>query len=105
MVGVGPGNGAALGRRFARKGYAVALLARTTATSEPLAASLADARSFSCDVTDAAFEGAFRVNALGLLLAAKQVIPAMKGQGGGNIKDKPDDFSSSPTTWRTPRFT
>ena len=123
MVGVGPGNGAALCRRFAREGYAVALLARTTATSEPLATSLADARSYSCDVTDAAsvaqvfaaigremgpvhtlvfnagsgtwgnvedidaaaFEGAFRVNALGLLLAAKQVIPAMKGQGGGNI--------------------
>ena len=85
MVGVGPGNGAALGRRFAREGYAVALLARTTATSEPLAASLADARSYSCDVTDAAFEGAFRVNALGLLLAAKQVVPAMKRQGGGNI--------------------
>ena len=134
MVGVGPGNGAALGRRFAREGYAVALLARTTATSEPLAASLADARSYSCDVTDAAsvaqvfaaigremgsvhtlvfnagsgtwgnvedidaaaFEGAFRVNALGLLLAAKQVIPAMKGQGGGNIKDKPDDFFIAP---------
>ena len=123
MVGVGPGNGAALGRRFAREGYAVALLARTTATSEPLAASLTDARSYLCDVTDAAsvaqvfaaigremgsvhtlvfnagsgtwgnvedidaaaFEGAFRVNALGLLLAAKQVVPAMKRQGGGNI--------------------
>ena len=30
VVGVGPGNGAALGRRFAKEGYAVALLARTT---------------------------------------------------------------------------
>ena len=37
------------------------------------------------DIDAAAFEGAFRVNALGLLLAAKQVIPAMKRQGGGNI--------------------
>lgn len=54
VVGVGPGNGAALGRRFAEAGYAVALLARTTATSAPLAAALTDARAYSCDVTDPA---------------------------------------------------
>jgi NAD(P)-dependent dehydrogenase (short-subunit alcohol dehydrogenase family) len=101
----------------------VALLARTTETSGPLAASLADARAYRCDVTDAAsvagtfeaikremgpvhtlvynagsgtwgtvediepaaLEGAFRVNTLGLLLAAKQVIGPMKAQGDGNI--------------------
>lgn len=123
VVGVGPGNGAALGRRFAKEGFAVALLARTAETSGPLAANLADARAYSCDVTDAAsvartfeaieremgpvhtlvynagtgswgtvediepmaLEDAFRVNALGLLLAAKKVIPQMKTQGGGNI--------------------
>jgi NAD(P)-dependent dehydrogenase (short-subunit alcohol dehydrogenase family) len=123
VVGVGPGNGAALGRRFSREGYAVALLARTTETSAPLAASLPDARAYACDVTDAAsvdrtfdaiaremgpvhtlvynagsgtwgtvedidpaaFEGAFRVNAFGLLLAAKKCIGPMKAQGGGNI--------------------
>ncbi len=123
VVGVGPGNGAALARRFAKEGYAVALLARTTETSGPLAASLSGARAYSCDATDAAsvaqtfaaierelgpvhtlvynagsgtwgtiedievaaFEQAYRVNALGLLLAAKQVIPQMLGQGGGNI--------------------
>ncbi len=123
VVGVGPGNGAALGRRFAQEGQAVALLARTTETSGPLAASLADARAYRCDATDAAavagtfeaiaremgpvhtlvynagsgtwgtvediepsaLEDAFRVNALGLLLAAKQVIPSMKARGGGNI--------------------
>jgi len=123
VVGVGPGNGAALGRRFAKEGYAVALLARTTETSAPLAASLAGARAYRCDVTEAAsvartfeaveremgpvhtlvynagsgtwgtvedidpavLEGAFRVNTLGLLLAAKQVILPMKAQGGGNI--------------------
>jgi NAD(P)-dependent dehydrogenase (short-subunit alcohol dehydrogenase family) len=123
VVGVGPGNGAALARRFAGEGYAVALLARTTETTAPLAASLTDARAYACDVTDAAavtstfdaigrelgpvhtlvynagtgtwgtvedvdpaaFEGAFRVNALGLLLAAKACIPQMKAQGSGNI--------------------
>lgn len=54
VFGVGPGNGAAIGRRFARDGYAVALVARTTAFSEPLARSLGDARAYACDVTDAA---------------------------------------------------
>ena len=52
VIGVGPGNGAALGRRFATEGYAVALLARTNATSGPLAAALHDARAYACDVTD-----------------------------------------------------
>jgi len=123
VVGVGPGNGAALSRRFAQEGYAVALLARTMETSGPLAESLAGARAYACDVTDeaavastfatierelgpvdtlvynagsgvwgtiedievAAFEQAYRVNALGLLLAAKQAIPRMLAQGGGNI--------------------
>jgi NAD(P)-dependent dehydrogenase (short-subunit alcohol dehydrogenase family) len=123
VIGVGPGNGAALARRFAKEGYAVALLARTTATSEALAASLPGARAYACDATDAGavattfaaierdlgpvdtlvynagsgawgtvedidpqvLESSFRVNTLGLLLAAKQVIPAMKRQGGGNI--------------------
>jgi NAD(P)-dependent dehydrogenase (short-subunit alcohol dehydrogenase family) len=53
VVGVGPGNGAALGKRFSREGYAVALLARTTETSGPLAETLPDARAYACDVTDA----------------------------------------------------
>jgi NAD(P)-dependent dehydrogenase (short-subunit alcohol dehydrogenase family) len=53
VTGVGPGNGAALGRRFAKEGYAVALLARSSDTSAVLAKSLPDARAYSCDVTDA----------------------------------------------------
>jgi len=54
VVGVGPGNGAALARRFAGEGYGVALLARTTEITEPLAKSLGDARAYPCDVSDAA---------------------------------------------------
>jgi NAD(P)-dependent dehydrogenase (short-subunit alcohol dehydrogenase family) len=54
IVGVGPGNGAALARRFASEGYAVALLARSRETSESLAAELGDARAFACDVADGA---------------------------------------------------
>ena len=52
VVGVGPGNGAALARRFAAEGWAVALLARGGTTSDALAARLPDARAFACDVTD-----------------------------------------------------
>ena len=123
VAGVGPGNGAAFARRFASEGYAVALLARSTDLAGQLASGLPDARTYACDVTDAAsvsrvfdairrdlgepevlvynagsgvwgsveeataadFEYAWRVNALGGLLASKQVIPAMKRAGRGSI--------------------
>ena len=53
VVGVGPGNGAALARRFAAGGYAVALMARGSTLSGTLAAELDDARAYECDVADA----------------------------------------------------
>jgi NAD(P)-dependent dehydrogenase (short-subunit alcohol dehydrogenase family) len=40
VVGVGPGNGAALSRRFAAEGYAVAMLARGTTFGAELASTL-----------------------------------------------------------------
>ena len=123
VVGVGPGNGAAFARRFAAAGYRVAMLARTLQATQELAAELADARAYVCDVTDAAsvdrafgairaelgevavlifnpgagvwgnveditpadFEASWKTNALGGLLAARQVIPAMKQQRRGSI--------------------
>lgn len=123
VVGVGPGNGAALARRFDREGYRVALLARSRDTSEALVAELGDARAYACDVADEAsvkaafaairtdlgevevvaynagsgtwgtiddltpqaFEGSWRVNALGLFLVAQEVIPAMKAKSSGSI--------------------
>jgi NAD(P)-dependent dehydrogenase (short-subunit alcohol dehydrogenase family) len=54
VVGVGPGNGAAFARRFSNDGYAVALLARSLATSQELARSLPEAQAYECDVGDAA---------------------------------------------------
>ncbi len=54
VVGVGPGNGAALARRFAAEGYAVALLARSTDVTAPLAAELAGSRAYACDVAEPA---------------------------------------------------
>lgn len=52
VAGAGPGNGAALARRFAEAGHAVALLARRRATLAPIEAELADAHGFECDVAD-----------------------------------------------------
>lgn len=123
VVGVGPGNGASIARRFAGSGHAVALLARTTAFTEAFARTLGDAQAYACDVksendvlatfkrvrdemgdpdvlvynagsgiwgdfetiTPAEFESAWRVNALGALLAARQVVSAMKHRGSGAI--------------------
>lgn len=123
VVGVGPGNGAALARRFSVEGYAVALLARSTGFSETLAAELGDAKAYACDVTDTGaietvfsaikaelglvsvlvynagsgvfasveettpddFEMAWRINALGALVACQQVISDMKAAGEGVI--------------------
>lgn len=123
VVGVGPGNGAAIARRFAASGYAVALLARSTTFIDALALELDGTAAYACDVTSerdvvatfkrigaelgpvetlvynagsgvwggvesitaADFESTWRVNAFGTLLAAQQVIPAMKGSGKGNI--------------------
>ncbi len=54
VVGVGPGNGAAIARRFASEKYAVALLARTTNFTQKLASELPGARAYACDAADAA---------------------------------------------------
>ncbi len=123
VVGVGPGNGEALARRFSADGYAVALLARRTDLSARLAEELPRARAYACDAAEAKsveaafekiradlgevdvllfnagsgvwgtieevspedFERAWRVNTLGLFLAARQAIPAMRRRGQGAI--------------------
>jgi NAD(P)-dependent dehydrogenase (short-subunit alcohol dehydrogenase family) len=54
VAGVGPGNGAALARRFSSTGYAVALLARSRESFAALADELESARGYACDVGDAA---------------------------------------------------
>lgn len=53
VAGVGPGNGQALARRFAASGCRVALLARSAAHVEPLAAELEGALALTCDVSNA----------------------------------------------------
>jgi len=54
ITGVGPGTGAAMARRFARGGYAVAMLARGRDRLAALEQELEHARGYPCDVTDEA---------------------------------------------------
>jgi len=54
VSGVGPGTGAALTRRFARGGYAVAMLARNKERLDELEHEIEHARGYQCDVTDEA---------------------------------------------------
>ena len=54
VSGVGPGTGAAITRRFARGGYAVAMLARNKERLDELEQEIEHARGYQCDVTDEA---------------------------------------------------
>ena len=54
VTGVGPGTGAAVVRRFARGGYAVAMLARDRNRLTLLEREIAHTRAYPCDVTDEA---------------------------------------------------
>ena len=54
VTGVGPGTGAAVVRRFARGGYAVAMLARDRDRLTLLERAIALSRAYPCDVTDEA---------------------------------------------------
>lgn len=52
IAGVGPGNGLSLGKRFARAGHRVVLLARSEARLQTIAEQIPDSRTFICDVSD-----------------------------------------------------
>lgn len=52
IAGVGPGNGLSLGKRFARAGYRVMLLARSEARLQTIAGQIPDAATYTCDITD-----------------------------------------------------
>ncbi|MGA0838976.1 MAG: SDR family NAD(P)-dependent oxidoreductase [Pseudomonadales bacterium] len=59
ISGVGPGTGAAIARRFAAGGYAVAMLARDVERLDRLAREIPNAHAYPCDVTDeSAIDGA-----------------------------------------------
>jgi short-subunit dehydrogenase len=123
VVGIGPKNGAAFARKFAREGYQLALVSRRTELSTELARELGNVGVYACDVADPAavaktfaailaaqgapdvliynagsgvfksaeelspqeFEQSFKVNALGLLISAQQVLPSMRKARRGAI--------------------
>jgi len=98
VVGVGPGNGAALARRFAAEGYAVALMARSRETSTALAAELPGARAFACDVTDGeSITRAFAAVRAEMGEVATLVYNAGSGVWGSVEQITPDAFEQA---WR-----
>lgn len=52
VIGVGPGNGEALVRRFSAEGFSVAMLSRRGDYLNDLARAIPDSTAFPCDVTD-----------------------------------------------------
>ena len=54
VTGVGPGTGAAIARRFAHGGYAVAMLARNRERLGVLEREITNSHAYPCDVTDEA---------------------------------------------------
>ena len=123
VIGVGPGNGTAIARKFSSEGYKIALLSRNEDYLNRLTHEWGDTRAYAYDALDLTapekvfgkikqelgpidvlvynagagmfgsvdeiklsdFEGAWRINALGLLAAVKTVLPDMRTVGKGNI--------------------
>ena len=52
IAGVGPGTGSALARKFAERGYRLALLARSEGRLATLEKELRNAKGYQCDVSD-----------------------------------------------------
>jgi len=98
IVGVGPGNGEALARRFSADGYAVALLARRADLTSRLAEELPRAKAYACDVADAnSVETAFGQIRADLGDVDVLVFNAGSGVWGTIEEVSPEDFERS---WR-----
>src|SRR5512141_2263542 len=88
VIGVGPGNGAAIARRFAADGYTTALVARGPDLIDDLARKLGPpARAYRCDATDpAALEAT--CDAIQAELGAVDVLVYNAGSGlWGTVED------------------
>lgn len=57
ILGVGPGNGLSIARKFAAEGYALALCARRGEAMAAAARDFQQAKGYACDVSDAAAVG------------------------------------------------
>ncbi len=98
VVGVGPGNGEAFARRFAADGYAVALMARRAELTAKLAGELPRAKSYACDVSEAAsIETAFAAMRADLGDVDALIYNAGSGVWGNVEEVKAEDLERS---WR-----
>lgn len=99
VVGIGPGNGAALARRFAKEGYAVAMTARSTDIGMKLVDEIKDARFYRSDAGDPTGMAA-TLTAIARDLGPIEVLIYNAGSGvWGNITEvSPQDFE---TCWRS----
>ncbi len=123
IVGIGPGNGRALVKRFSGEGYRVAMLSRNRDYLAKLEDEFAGARGFPCDAINSTavnqafgdierdwgpvstlvynagagvfknieecseeeFEHTWRVNTMGLMLAARAVLPQLRQHPRGKV--------------------
>jgi NAD(P)-dependent dehydrogenase (short-subunit alcohol dehydrogenase family) len=96
VIGVGPGLGGALVRRFSAEGYAVASISRTLANAEAEIVGLEDALALSCDATDAAQTAATNSRIRDELGTPEALLYNAGGGVRGTINEiSEDDFSAS----------
>ncbi|HVV68595.1 MAG TPA: SDR family NAD(P)-dependent oxidoreductase [Gammaproteobacteria bacterium] len=95
IVGVGPGNGAAFAKRFAKEGYSLALLARSTDFIQQLAMELENTKAYVCDVSShVSIEKAFAQIKQDFGQINIVIYNAGKGVWGNIEEIKPEDFES-----------
>lgn len=97
VVGVGPGLGAAVARRFASEGYRVALMARTAASAAPVEKAIAESggngRFIAVDATEASsVKDAFARVASDMGAPEVLVYNAGAFQMGGILDVTPEEF-------------
>ena len=98
VVGIGPGNGAALARRFAAAGYDLALVSRSGELSGRLSRELKGARAFECDAGDpASITNTFAAIQSSIGAVDALVYNAGSGTWGTVEEVTPEDFERS---WR-----
>jgi NAD(P)-dependent dehydrogenase (short-subunit alcohol dehydrogenase family) len=99
VIGVGPGNGAALAQRFAKEGYAVAMTARSAEFGSKLAGEIAGARFYQNDAGDAAGITA----TLGTIARDLGPVDTLVYNAGSGVWGTVEEISTQDfeATWRT----
>lgn len=99
IVGVGPGNGAAFAAHFAKAGYHLALLARSTTFTQQLASQFEHTHAYECDVSDAqSIQKTFQKIRQEIGEVDVVIYNAGSGSWGSIEEIKAEEFEAS---WRT----